>query len=278
MGTMTRGRHIRTIRAAALHVAVMIALIGSVAGAVSAHGQARTRVFDPRLLESGDLIQYRDLSREDFLAKAPPAEVAEFDGNLGAATCAFLTTDPEMVIRATGSPDARGLTYAQVENLRFVAFMDRECSWWNPAPVSLPDDYILQHEQIHFAFFEVAARRLNRRAERRAGDFQTVSTTRQRAIDELHRRIDAEVQTAIAEIVRRSDALDEDTSRVARRDRQDWWWRRVSDELAQLDQGAREQLARGEQSSPSTASGAAVIACGPGASWAGEASSGRRST
>jgi len=242
MGTKTSTDvpHTRRIRAAAT-LLVVIAVIGAAAGEVPARAQVRARVFDPELLESGDLIRYRDLSRDDFLAETSPAEVANFHGTLGAATCVLLTTDPEMVIRATGSPDERGLVYAQVENPRFVALMDRECSWWNPAPVSLSNDYVLQHEQIHFALFEIGARRLNRRIERLADQFQTVSTTRQRAVYELDRRIDAAIQTAMAEIVRRSEQLDEETSRNVREDRQDEWWRLVSDELAQLDPELQER-------------------------------------
>lgn len=198
--------------------------------------QARPREFDPKLLETGDLIRYRDLSREDFLADDPPGETAGLHGQLGAATCVFLTTHPNTVIRASsrGLDQQRGLVRAQVENLGFLAYMDRECSWWNPAPMALPDGYILEHEQIHFALFEIAARRLNRRVDQLTRQMETVSTSQQRALEEIHRQIDAEMQRTIEEVLARSNDFDRETSRTYRRDRQHWWWRTVNLELDRL--------------------------------------------
>ncbi len=215
-------------------VAVLAA--GGIAPASAIVAQARPREFDPKLLETGDLIRYRDLSREDFLAADPPAEAAGLHGQLGAATCVFLTTHPNTAIRASSSglDQQRGLVRAQVEDLGFLAYMDRECSWWNPAPMALPDEYILEHEQIHFALFEIAARRLNRRVETLTRQMGTVSTSQQRALEEVHRQIDVEMQRMIEEVLARSNDFDRETSRTYRRDRQNWWWRTVNLELDRL--------------------------------------------
>jgi len=204
--------------------------------ALAAGAQAQPRAFDPELLRSGDLIRYRALDREDFLAARPPAEAAAIHGQLGAATCVFLTTDPRTTIRASsdGADEQRGVVRAQVENLAFIAYMDRGCSWWNPSPMALPAGYILQHEQIHFALFEVAARRLNARRDELTEQLQVTSTGQQRAIDEVHRRIDFEMQIAMDEIVARSNDFDRDTSRSYRQDRQTFWWDRVTGELELL--------------------------------------------
>ena len=43
-------------------------------------------------------------------------------------------------------------------DLRFRAQMDRKCSWWNPKDLGFPQEYILEHEQIHFALCELGAR------------------------------------------------------------------------------------------------------------------------
>ena len=50
---------------------------------------------------------------------------------------------------------------ASVGEVRVRAQMDRRCSWWNPKDLGLPQEYILEHEQIHFAICELEARRLN---------------------------------------------------------------------------------------------------------------------
>ena len=219
---------------AALLLVAVVAATGPAGGETTPSSQAKPRAFDPDLLENGDLIRYRNLARDDFRADDPPGEIAHMHAQLGAATCVFIATDPEMAIRASGPDAERGLVHARVEKLGFLAFMDRECSWWNPAPVSLPAEYILQHEQIHFALFEVAARRLNRRTAQLADQFQSISTSQQGAVDELRRRLDAELQAAVDEALRRSKALDDETSRALRQDRQEWWWRSVSEELEQL--------------------------------------------
>jgi len=202
--------------------------------------QARAREFDPELLRTGDLIRYRDLSRGDFLADSPPAESGGLHGQLGAATCVFLTTDPETYIRASSrAPDLpTGQVRAEVKGLRFLAYMDRECSWWNPQPLALPDEYILRHEQIHFALFEIAARQLNRRAEELTSQMQAVASDQQSAIREVHRRIDGEMQRAMNEVLARSNDFDRETSRTFRQDRQDWWWRSVTVELRTFDSRA----------------------------------------
>ncbi len=215
---------------------VVVLAAGDTSAAFAIVAQARPREFDPKLLETGDLIRYRDLSREDFLAADPPAEAAGLHGQLGAATCVFLTTHPNTAIRASsrGLDQQRGVVRAQVENLGFLAYMDRECSWWNPAPMALPDDYILEHEQIHFALFEIAARRLNRRAETLTRQMETVSTSQQQALEEIHRQIDAEMQRIIEEVMARSNDFDRETSRTYRRDRQNWWRQTVNLELERL--------------------------------------------
>ena len=215
---------------------VVVLAAGGTSSAFAFVAQSRPRAFDPKLLETGDLIRYRDLSREDFRAGDPPPETAGVHGLLGAATCVFLTTHPNTVIRASsgGLDQQPGLVRAQVEGLGFLAYMDRECSWWNPAPMALPDEYILEHEQIHFALFEIAARRLNRRADQLTRQMATVSTSQQRALEEIHGRIDAEMQRIIQEVLARSDDFDRETSRTYRRDRQNWWWQTVNLELDRL--------------------------------------------
>jgi hypothetical protein len=230
----------------------VILLAGALAAAASAlaapmaAAQARARKFDPALLENGDLIGYRALTREDFRAGEPPGEIAGLHDQLGAATCVFLATHPRMFVRSSsGGADAlKGQYRAWVEDLAFLAYMDRECSWWNPAPLDLPADYILQHEQIHFAFFEIAARRLNREADELAKQLEALSSSHEQAIHELRRRLDRRVQREIDAIVERSDQLDRDTSRSYRLEHQDRWWQTVNEELRALAEAAAPEPGR----------------------------------
>lgn len=217
-------------------IVLSIVVLGVLAPAAEAFAQARPREFDPDLLRSGDLIRYRELDTDDFLAADPPPEAAALHGRLGAATCVFLATDPSTSIRAVSRDadhDAR-LVRAHIESLGFIAYMDRECSWWNPAPLALPREYILQHEQIHFALFEAAARKLNDRVDEMMLRMQTVATSQREAVEIINRQIDAELRAAIGAVLSRSNLFDRETSRTYRQDRQNWWWETVSRELGPL--------------------------------------------
>ena len=223
-------------------LAATLVVAGASMLATDTLAQARQRAFDPSLLENGDLIPYRALTRDDFRAQEPPGEVADMHGQLGAATCVFLTTHPDMFIRATShGDDARlGRVRAHVHNLAFTVLMDRDCSWWNPGDTGLPAGYILEHEQIHFALFEIAARRLNQQAARIEDRMEAVSSSQEEAIEELRQLLDAELKAALDQVMLRSNDLDRQTSRAYRRERQRWWYRQVDEELNRLAPGAQQ--------------------------------------
>ena len=86
--------------------------------------------------------------------------------------------------------------------------MDRECSWWNPQHIGLPHEYILEHEQIHFALFEIAARRLNQQVARIQERVEAVSRTQEGAIEALQQRLTAELQAAFEQVKLRSNDFD----------------------------------------------------------------------
>ena len=227
-----------------LSLALVATLVVAAAStpATNALAQARQRAFDPSLLENGDLIPYRALTRDDFRAQEPPDEVADTHGQVGAATCVFLTTHPEMFIRASSrGDDARlGRVRVRAHNLAFTVLMDRDCSWWNPGDTGLPAAYILEHEQIHFALFEIAARRLNQQAARIQDRVEAVSRSQEEAIEELRQLLDAELQAALDQVMLRSKDLDRQTSRAYQRERQRWWYRQVDEELSRLAPGAQQ--------------------------------------
>lgn len=228
-----------TVRFAVLLLAAVV--VAGPSRAAAPGGQARLRAFDPALLETGDLILYRDLDRGDFRALEPPAEAVGLHAQLGAVTCVFLAADPDAYIYS--SPRGLDLEFGQfrarIENLGFIAYMDRECSWWNPASLTLPADYILQHEQIHFALFEIAARRLDSRAAELMREFETVSTNQEQGVDAIHERLDTELLRAMNEVVTRNNDFDRDTSMTYRQDRQSAWWDTVTVELERYRRSRR---------------------------------------
>ena len=47
-----------------------------------------------------------------------------------------------------------------ISQLKFKTVFVPECSWWNPNLAKNGENYVLQHDQIHFALTELAARKL----------------------------------------------------------------------------------------------------------------------
>jgi hypothetical protein len=117
--------------------------------------------------------------------------------------------------------------------LRFVAMMDRGCSWWNEANDTQPPEYVLEHEQIHFALFELEARRLNSRSE----EIRRRLRRRGGTIEEASAAVQAELEGALGEalerVLERSIRLDEETSMSYDAERQREWAVRVEKELAE---------------------------------------------
>lgn len=176
---------------------------------------------------SADVITYRRLTRDDFRALHPPPKVGENAQKMGAVTCAAIKSrsGAQMAMVPRGEEmevSARGLV--------FEALMDRRCSWWNGDRQIYTDAYVLEHEQIHWALFEVEARRLTRRAPaevvvgRRDTDPDVLA-------DRLERRVDLLVDEAAEAVIERSLRFDEDTSFQEEPGLQRRWLEKVEAEL-----------------------------------------------
>jgi hypothetical protein len=124
-------------------------------------GCASRHSLDPAQWTAADVVEYRLLTKDDFRASSS----SQVWGNIahGAEICTLIVP--------TEDHDRTGA---------FRAVMNSKCSFWNETlgPLATlgglagasvvpglgtqqPDWYVLQHEQIHFAIMEVAARRLS---------------------------------------------------------------------------------------------------------------------
>lgn len=181
-----------------------------------------------------DLIHYRELARDDFQSPQPPPQYEPHRERLGAATCAYILILPESPIEVVElrSPDGPTLFRAVPTGLGFRARMDPGCSWWNSEQTELPPDYVLEHEQIHFALFEIEARRLDARSEALADAATAFALTEEEAARRSYERLEATLTEALGEALRRNREFDEDTSMGFRPERQEVWRERVRAELA----------------------------------------------
>ena len=153
------GRQRLSRRAAALLLLVSLACGGSGRSAeLPDYARGRVEIAPPSKALA-DLLPYRTLTRDDFRADAPPLVLPHDAPPHGAMTCARIMPQAKLATRSSS-----GAQELRLLDLGFAAAMDRSCSHWS-ATSPLPEAYVLEHEQIHFAIVEREAQRLNARAD-----------------------------------------------------------------------------------------------------------------
>jgi hypothetical protein len=185
--------------------------------------------------EAGDLIRYRKLERADFKRKEPPPVVKQGQYELGAQTCAHLRSNPDVHIDLVSTTQPNGETKhdGRLRNLRFFAYMDRECSWWNPTNQDVA--YTLEHEQIHFAISELEARRLNREAEKLMRELRVTASSKEEVVKQVQERLNALLEEHNEDALDRNRDFDKETSVGKNPTRQREWWKTVTRELAESE-------------------------------------------
>jgi hypothetical protein len=193
-------------------------------------------VVDAGQLDSTDVIGYRQLARSDFRGTKAPPEFAAVAERVGAATCGQVRTtkDTEFLISwRQESPTSEKRHWVEVKKLGFMALMDRRCSWWNDRAAARAPGYVLQHEQIHFALYELGARKLNASVEQIKRDMVTEGKTQEAVQAHAQQALNAALQAATVDLLDRNRDFDEDTSLGYRPDRQRAWLQKVTAELAE---------------------------------------------
>jgi hypothetical protein len=183
----------------------------------------------PNAPQGDGSITYRKLERSDFQAREPRPSAALAPGHVIAGTCAALAPRSTLRFRAVKQPGASEWV-SEVQALAFEARMDPGCSWWGDTR-SRPADYVLQHEQIHFAIIELAARELNRRAPELADAVRATGPTKEAAIEASRTRLLATLSEAVTRTRERSERFDAETSIGFTPDRQQAWADEVDAEL-----------------------------------------------
>jgi len=192
--------------------------------------------MDPSSVEGEDLIEYRTLTRADFRGEKPVGEAAQHMDAMGAQTYAIVRPDPTLKIWITGEQRPNGETHYSgklTELLHFRAEMDRMRSWWNPKLKEVPEAYVLQHEQTHFAIAEAEAQKLNAQAAELTASMQASGDSQEAVRDAIQKKLDDVIRGALDDLMDRNGKFDEDTSARYDPKRQGDWFRRVSAELAE---------------------------------------------
>jgi hypothetical protein len=187
-------------------------------------------------VDLSDVITYRTLERADFKAEQPPPEFGGAADRLGAATCGHILTTPDsgLSVAKLRDPDGAMAYTARPHNLRFRALMNRSCSWWNPKDLGLPQDYILEHEQIHFALFELEARHMNAELPAIEANLHATASSPRQAAALFQQQLEDYMRGRLHIVVKRSREFDEDTSMGHNPGPQKRWLSVVTQELAAL--------------------------------------------
>jgi hypothetical protein len=211
--------------------APVLAFAGAVLTACSGlpdYAEPKFAVMEAEQYSATDVIPYRELTRADFGAAAPPPQVAEHASEFGAFTCAnIVPVDQGVFFEVTPDPGG-GPQRVRVQHAEFRAEMDRACSWWNPDPQApLPAAYVLEHEQIHFALTELHARKLSARIQ--GLEFEVEAGGGQAAIQTA---LETYMQRAGDELIAENTRFDRDTSGRYEPARQARWRADVEARLA----------------------------------------------
>lgn len=185
-------------------------------------------VLKDEALDVSDVIPYRALTRDDFRGTEPPAH---FDERMAAVTCVYTQPivdkqgiDIQPAIAADGG-EAYDITY---NNLKYQALMNRNCSWWNTATQGMAEDYVLEHEQIHFALFEIAARKWSEGPPVR---IQIRADSREVMLENLQARFEALLQERLQVLLKQNRRFDEETSVGHNPEKQKLWLELVETQL-----------------------------------------------
>lgn len=151
--------------------------------------------YDPSSMEESDLVSYRTLSRGDFQAEELPAVYTSRQKYIVALTACVIRATPMLdAVEIPSNPDS-SRWQVNVDDLWFETVMVRQQSWWNPKKNKEKDvRRILEHEQIHFAIFELQVRRANAQLEEIVRRIRVTGPTAMKALSRATKRFKAEHQ------------------------------------------------------------------------------------
>jgi len=193
----------------------------------------------PRMVAADELqktlatgFAYRALTLDDFRAASLSEQLSGHAERINAHSAIQIRLTADSSIRITsGDLYGQGYFFGRIERLSFEAVMLPDQSWWNPKMPPNRRGYVLQHEQIHFALTELAARQLARDSQKWAAEVLVTKPTPQEVRAELARQIKERINAAMEANLKRQAEFDEDTSLFFNPRRQQWWSWTVEDEL-----------------------------------------------
>lgn len=199
-----------------------------------AHPHVTTQPLDPSL----EYVSYRQLRVEDFKAQNPSPGIMDHKHMINAHSSLSLRPASEIHYFISPPHNSFGLYKAYLQELSFKAVLFPTRSWWNPDLPPEKTTYVLQHEQIHFALMEIAARKLNKKLSLSFG--QAITGTDKKTVERrLRAAVEKEIAASKNDILTEHTAFDEETSLYHDPKRQQQWYDYSQTTLHTLSQWAR---------------------------------------
>jgi hypothetical protein len=214
-------------------ILVVLVLLSS---CVSLPEYARPQIYIPEedtaTTQKG--FSYRKLAFTDFQATSLPVEIQQYSHHLNARSCITIHPSQNSKVNLRRAIFYDHLTYTgSFDYVSFEASFIPSCSWWNDKVPEKLKTYVLQHEQIHFALAELAARKVTLQAKEELGHYVAFGNSN----DEVHMKLRAKVkeliQDAINSDLKVHTAFDEDTSGYYVPKVQQSWFSAVEKRLAE---------------------------------------------
>ena len=195
---------------------------------------ARPRFYDGEQANTGasEGFNYRSLSIEDFQAAELPSEDRRYHGSINARSC--INIRPANATKAYISKTSyygSDLYVGTFTHIEYEALFIPSCSWWNQKIPPKRIDYVLQHEQIHFAIGELTARKVTRVVNEEIKNYTAVGSSKADVTEELMKTLRDAAHKIIETELAVHTAFDEETSMYVDRNAQQRWFTRISKEL-----------------------------------------------
>lgn len=215
---------------------LLLLLLGLMVSCVQLPEHAQPRLVFPPIdnLTSREGFGYRQLDIKDFKATFLPADYRQYDHEIGAQSCISIRPSRDSKFNVVQSSYQNMLFYAgTISQLTFEAIFVPDCSWWNSKIAKSREQYVLQHEQIHFALAELAARKLTDEINSEVKSYLAIGNTYNEVQKDIMEKLKILEQEAMEKSLEEHTDFDEDTSlfydpRVQRR-----WLENVNVRLAE---------------------------------------------
>ncbi len=204
----------------------------------------------PRMMQMDEIhkgsptgFTYRKLMLGDFRATSLPENLSTHGEYINAQSAILIRITSDSIFSIAPWPFLDQVNYlGSINHLAFEAVMIPNYSWWNPKIKAEKTSYVLQHEQIHFALIELAARKLTRDAQKWASNLVVVKETPQEVYAEIFRQIKEMINSAMEVNKKRHLEFDKDTSLFYAPSWQAWWLEKVEEELKQTESGIHRRV------------------------------------